>query len=345
MRLVVCGTGAVALWAFVVNRTVIHWVDGTLKTATLALLTVALGALGVLSSIWVVAGRRGSLVGAWAVVLAFFGLGETHRLWLRHTYGAASVDASPFEPVTTTDLELRRFTLELPSLGSARLRVVALSDLHVTDSTEPAYAARVHAAVHALAPDLVFLTGDTISKAERLPLLARWLEGLPRGRHGSFAVLGNHDHWTKHAAEISATLEHAGITVLRGRCSDIALPDAPPVRVCGTEEPWGPALSAPFAGDDVSATLVLSHTPDNVYALASQGATAVFAGHTHGGQWRVPWLGAVVVPSRHGRRFDQGHFAVDGTHLFVSAGVGADAPNLRLWCPPDLVVVDFVRRR
>jgi predicted MPP superfamily phosphohydrolase len=92
----------------------------------------------------------------------------------------------------------------------------------------------------------------------------------------------------------------------------------------------------------VAATLVLSHTPDNVYALAEQGATAVFAGHTHGGQMRVPWLGPLIVPSRYGRRFDRGHFDVEGTHLYVSAGVGADAPPLRLWCPPDLVVVDLV---
>jgi predicted MPP superfamily phosphohydrolase len=68
----------------------------------------------------------------------------------------------------------------------------------------------------------------------------------------------------------------------------------------------------------------------------------VFAGHTHGGQFRIPFLGPLLMPSRYGRRFDQGHFVVEGTHLYVSAGVGADAPNLRLWCPPDLVVVDLV---
>ena len=89
-------------------------------------------------------------------------------------------------------------------------------------------------------------------------------------------------------------------------------------------------------------TIVLSHTPDNVYALQALGVDAVFAGHTHGGQMRLPFLGAIIVPSRYGRRFDRGHFVVGKTHLFVSTGVGADEPAFRLWCPPDLVAVDLV---
>ena len=87
--------------------------------------------------------------------------------------------------------------------------------------------------------------------------------------------------------------------------------------------------------------IALSHTPDNIYDLAKLRVTAVFSGHTHGGQLRMPWLGALVVPSVYGRRFDQGHFLVDGTHLFVSAGIGADHPPFRVGCPPDILVVDW----
>jgi len=185
------------------------------------------------------------------------------------------------------------------------------------------------------------MTGDYLSQADRLPRFAAWLEGLPRTPYGAFAVLGNHDYWVG-PVEIRATLTRAGVHVIGGDCADLAVDDRH-IRVCGTDAPWGPGL-APRARGDVDATLVLSHTPDNVYALAEQGATAVFAGHTHGGQFRVPIFGALVVPSRFGRRFDRGHFDVEGTHLFVSAGVGADAPPLRLWCPPELVVVDLVGR-
>jgi predicted MPP superfamily phosphohydrolase len=86
--------------------------------------------------------------------------------------------------------------------------------------------------------------------------------------------------------------------------------------------------------------LVLSHTPDNIYALRGR-AKVVFSGHTHGGQWRIPGVGALVVPSKFGRRFDRGHFSVDGTELFVSAGLGADFPPVRVYCQPELLVVDL----
>jgi predicted MPP superfamily phosphohydrolase len=341
-RLSIAGAGAVAVWAFLLNRVVIQWVDGPLKIGTMIALGVGLAALGWFSARTTLAASRGFALWAWPAILGSFALGEVHRVWLRSTYGVTSLHASLWDPVTTTDLGLRRFTLELAPLGAERVRIVALSDLHVTDGTDPALVARVHASIRELDPELVFFTGDYISKGDRLPALARWLEGLPLGRSGSYAVLGNHDHWTERADAIRETLGRAGVSVLAGTCSSITVPNAPPLRVCGTEEPWGPTLSRPLENGGVLATLVLSHTPDNVYALAEQGATAVFAGHTHGGQFRIPFLGPLLMPSRYGRRFDQGHFEVEGTHLYVSAGVGADAPNLRLWCPPDLVVVDLV---
>jgi hypothetical protein len=67
----------------------------------------------------------------------------------------------------------------------------------------------------------------------------------------------------------------------------------------------------------------------------------VFAGHLHAGQIRLPYFGPVIVPSNYGRQFAQGHFLVRKTHLFVSAGVGAAAPPLRVWCQPEIIVVNI----
>ena len=88
-------------------------------------------------------------------------------------------------------------------------------------------------------------------------------------------------------------------------------------------------------------TLVLTHTPDNIYELSGPGVTAVFAGHYHAGQIRIPLLGSLVVPSAYGRLFDHGHFVVNGTHLFVTAGVGAAVPPFRVYCQPDVFIVDI----
>jgi predicted MPP superfamily phosphohydrolase len=120
----------------------------------------------------------------------------------------------------------------------------------------------------------------------------------------------------------------------------VDLGDGTTLQIGGDERPWGPGPDHP-PKPPATATIVLSHTPDNFYRLARSGVTAVFSGHTHGGQYRLPGIGSLVVPGRLGRQFDRGHFRIGGTHLFVSAGVGADAGGRRLWCPPDVLVVDF----
>jgi len=50
----------------------------------------------------------------------------------------------------------------------------------------------------------------------------------------------------------------------------------------------------------------------------------------------------VVVPSAYGRRFDHGHFVVHGTHLFVVSGIGVIGPPFRVYCQPDIFVIDVV---
>ncbi len=88
--------------------------------------------------------------------------------------------------------------------------------------------------------------------------------------------------------------------------------------------------------------IVLSHTPDNIYWLSKSYADFVFSGHYHAGQFRIPVLGPIVIPSIYGRRFDHGHFIVNGTHLFVTSGIGVAAPPLRIYCQPDIFIVDIV---
>jgi predicted MPP superfamily phosphohydrolase len=334
-RLTFAAAAVFAIWAYSISHVIIQWVDGRAKNIAAVVLALGLGAVAVLVARQ--GGKRWQI--AWWVIFGAFALGEVHRVWLRYRYGVDAAPIDPFHTVTTTDLKVRSFTLELPSLGTARLRVAHLTDLHVTEALPDAFTVHVHETLQATAPDLIVLTGDYLSRAERLPLLVRWLERMPKARFGAYAVLGNHDLWTQEEAAVIAAFERASVRMLRGTCAAVPVADAALVRICGTEHPWGPRTS-PLPRDGMP-NLVLSHTPDNVYDLAAEGADLVFSGHTHGGQIRLPLIGAIVIPSNYGRRFDRGHFVVERTHLYVSAGVGADSPPLRLWCPPELVVVDL----
>lgn len=333
---------ALSCWLLLVNRWIVQWGDGPLKSAA----TTATFVLVFCGAAWA-AWRGPTWLHLWPWgMLALIGSGEIRRLCLRYTYQAElTVSSDPaceneWRVITTTDLVRQTYELPVAMLGTDRLRVAHVSDLHVDSRLPFAYYVSALALAIADEPDLLLLTGDFVSKRRNLPLLSELIRGRLRARLGVFAVLGNHDYWTEPEA-VREILEREGVRLVGGRSERVELGDGTPVRICGTEHPWGPRLEG-VSGRDTLLTIGLSHTPDNIYDLSQFGATAVFAGHYHGGQLRLPGLGALVVPSRYGRRFDRGHFRIDSTHLFVSSGVGAAAPPLRLWCRPDVVIVDFV---
>jgi uncharacterized protein len=335
---------AVGVWASFLNRLLLNLSDSILKTGAILLLATGLGVLA-LRPLWS-SSKKPARLWPWLALLVLMALGEARRVWLRNDYRVESPPAaSLFTPVTTTALRVSRFELRVPGLPVPRVRFAQLTDLHVTNALPESHRDHVLQELAALSPDVIVMTGDYISVSNRVPLLAEWLSGLPRARLGAFGVLGNHDYWTGEAVHVRETLEQAGVSVLTAECRAVALDSAHSLALCGTDAPWGPALEPAqiqAAKRNALATFALSHTPDNIYDFAALGVDAVFSGHTHGGQIRVPGLGALIVPSRYGRRFDQGRFQVERTPLFVSAGIGADAPPLRLWCPPEILVVDLL---
>jgi predicted MPP superfamily phosphohydrolase len=93
--------------------------------------------------------------------------------------------------------------------------------------------------------------------------------------------------------------------------------------------------------------LLLSHTPDVVLEASQRGIEAVLAGHTHGGQVRLPGIGALTTRSSLGPYYDYGLFFFAApnqrgiTSLFINAGVGTSLLPLRFFCPPRFAVVDL----
>jgi hypothetical protein len=68
------------------------------------------------------------------------------------------------------------------------------------------------------------------------------------------------------------------------------------------------------------------------------------AGHTHGGQVRLPLWGAILTSSVHGKRYEMGHYQENGVNLYVSRGIGMEGlsmPRLRFLCPPEITLVEL----
>jgi predicted MPP superfamily phosphohydrolase len=333
-----------AAYLYVLNRLLIQARDRRLKSFMIrggGLLTVgASAALG-----WRIGPGRSTVIPVVGIVIA--AAGEARRLALRARHKGAQpvrdegLALSLAKPNTTTDLVVRFYETRVQGWRGPRVRVAHISDFHLNHHLPLEYFVESVRRVTAEQPDFIFFTGDFITRAKYAPLI-RTVLPLARGRLGAYGVIGNHDRWAD-ISDVRAAAEAAGIRMLDGAPVRVALEDGSCVVIAGYEHPWGqPHEDAPAFFRAGELALVLTHTPDNIHLLEDRGIDAVFAGHYHGGQIRIPGFGALVVPSKYGRLYDRGHFVFGRTHLFVTSGVGSAEPPVRIWCPPDALIVDFL---
>ncbi|MBD1918628.1 MULTISPECIES: metallophosphoesterase [Cyanophyceae] len=274
-------------------------------------------------------------------------------------------------PLLTGPLTVETVTVSIRDLPQ-RLegcRIVHLSDFHYDGQRlSPRLLQQAIDRVNDLAPDLIALTGDYVTR-DPAPIfeLVTYLSQL-KSRFGTVAVLGNHDNVTRKGRKtILRALRQAGICAL---WNDIAYPLGDDLPVVGLADFWSQEFHPAPLLDSLSPTqprLVLSHNPDTAEPLASWRVDLQLSGHTHGGQIVLPGIGPVSAlmqslqlsvlsklpyfkrNRKHKRSKIVHHWEwVSGLHcvgqnqLYVNRGLGSYAPG-RLGCPPEVTVVELVR--
>lgn len=336
----ISGVAGLGLFLMLLNRLMILMPDGRLKGSLAAAAFALLAGGGAVAGLFISPPWMAIPGGLLALML----LGEGRRMFIRRRHaGSAPVGTVPHRvnlasPVTTRDLVTHRYEVPHAKWRGERLRIAHLTDFHVHPAFAIEYYRDVMAAAEEAEPDIAVLTGDFVSRAEALPRLAQVLR--PIAKSGTFAVLGNHDYWSA-PDEVRKVIAAGGLQLFTNE-TRLVRAAGNRLAVSGYDFPWGTRVRRVAAQEPDLLHVVLSHTPDNVYRLSDCGADLVFSGHCHAGQIRVPVLGSLVVPSVYGRRFDHGHFVIGSTHLFVASGIGAASPPLRIYCQPDVFVVDVL---
>jgi predicted MPP superfamily phosphohydrolase len=232
--------------------------------------------------------------------------------------------------------------LVVPRLSAAHegLRIVHLSDLHMSGRITKTYFAQVVDRVNATQPDVVAITGDIVERNHCLDWIPDTL-GRLRARGGVYYVLGNHDKKVD-VFRLHQALADAGLIHVGGRCEEVAVGNSRLI-LAGNALPWfGPAcdFSACPAhnADGQPLRMLLAHSPDQFAWAQANEVDLMLAGHNHGGQICLPLFGAILAPSLHGVRYAAGAFCSGNTVLHVSRGTSCLTP-IRWNCPPEIAVL------
>ncbi len=235
-------------------------------------------------------------------------------------------------------IDVRTKTYRLPRLPGDwdGLSIVHLTDFHFSGGVTRAYFEIVCDRAAALQPDIFVFSGDLLDDQRLLDWLPETLGRLKAPR-GQYFVLGNHD-WYLDFAAIRREFSRLGWTDLSERYVAMSRPGrtaSTPVILCGDETPWMGTHADLTGAPPAAFRILVSHTPDNIIWARSHDIDLMLAGHTHGGQIRLPILGPVYSPSRFDCRFASGVFWLEPTLMYVSRGVSGREP-IRYNCPPEV---------
>jgi len=278
------------------------------------------------------------------------GLGLTALAGMPGTAAYAATQAA-------NDLIVTDYRLSPPGWRARhRLAITVIADLHAGGPNMGI--ARVRQVIdmaNALGGDLIVVLGDYFAShrfvTEVVPPPA-WAAELARLRAplGVHSILGNHDWWY-------------GITGVRKAFAGVQLPlmenDAVLIGEPGRRF-WLAGLGDQLAHyvspgrfrgeDDLAGTLekittndpviLLAHEPD-IFTQVPERVSLTIAGHTHGGQIKLPLLPPLWAPSQYGARFAYGHIVERGRHLIVSGGLGCSKVPLRLGVPPEILRIEL----
>lgn len=252
--------------------------------------------------------------------------------------------------VARHEIDIVQTTIRIANLPSEfhGFRIVQISDIHLDEFTEPFFLEHVVHRINDLAPDLVLVTGDFVTRGsltfiDSRHAAYRCAEILSTLKTPQvYTILGNHD------VGVSAPLV---IGALRSQKIPVLVNEHLAIErggsrfwLCGTDDAGTshPDLDLTIPEKPDSPVILMVHEPDYADTVVKHPRGGVvdlmLSGHSHGGQVRIPFYGPLILPPM-GQKYVMGHFQFGAMQLYVNRGLGAVGLPFRFACPPELTVL------
>jgi predicted MPP superfamily phosphohydrolase len=257
---------------------------------------------------------------------------------------ATSAYARLIEPYHYWISETDVFIGDLPERFEG-FRITQLTDIHHSSILGLDEVRRMVSLAQETNPDMFVLTGDyTTSYRRFIEPCAEALSPL-NAPEGVWAVLGNHDHYTDSELTTRALQRHRIMVMNNFHTTLQRGPDS--LQLSGIDDwTWNAVdWTRAFSGlKRETPTVLLSHQPSVLDLPQTQNVSLILSGHTHGGQLRLPFVGAPARFATRDLKYDRGLFSKGETQLYVSSGTGVIGLPLRLGVRPEIAVLRLRRK-
>jgi uncharacterized protein len=280
------------------------------------------------------------------------------RTFLKHTFGTfltvlglgsgGYFYANRIEPslLEINKLEIRHALIPNSFNG---MKIVQFSDTHLGFHYNINQFKKLIAKINQLEPDLIFFTGDLLdepNKYDEINKIAPILQQL-NATIGKFCIYGNHDHGGYGSEIYRNLMELSNFTVLLNESVLIKQKDGRFISLLGIDDRMlgKPNLeSAMKQVPEDSFKLLLSHAPDVADEAFAYGVHWQLSGHSHGGQVKIPFVGALVIPP-FAQNYPEGLYSIGGVNplsLYVNRGIGTTRLPFRFMAKPELTLFTLI---
>jgi hypothetical protein len=264
-----------------------------------------------------------------------------------------------FYNTTSRRIELVKIRIKLPGLPPSfrGLKIALLSDFHASLIANEDLFARASVLAMEQKPDLIVLTGDFVTGSTKFlsssigEFNREYMDGCLnaiagiRAPMGIYAVLGNHDFWSGHAAVKTITQEYTrrlGVVWLRNESVTLRRGGGT-VDLLGVDDYWEEScsLSSAYRGlKNDTVKVLLSHNPDiHTDIFPQMRVDLILSGHTHGGQIVAPIIGMPFIPSKFGQKYRAGLVKDGARQTYITRGIGYLLAPIRFNCPPEVTLI------